>query len=247
MTIEFLTVAEGTIAYQRQIGDAHKPGIIFLCGYASDMARSKACFLAQKCVEENINFIRFDYSGCGQSKGNFADGTIGRWCEDSLTVLDQLTEGPQILVGSSMGGWMGLLMAQKRATRIKAFIGIAAAPDFTEELVWKQLTDKRRKILLRDGEIYDDDAPSDHQVPMTLKLIEEARNHLVLRTVMKITCPVRLLQGKKDTEVPWSYAQRIADHIANIDTRITLIENGDHFLSTEENLRLLWQTIAEFL
>ncbi len=252
MSVEFLSLAEGTLAYQRQIGDigqagGGKPGVVFLGGYASDMEGTKAQYLAQKCAESGLSFVRFDYRGCGQSPGKFTDGTIGLWREDTLAVLDQLTQGPQIIVGSSMGGWLGLLLASSRPERIKAFIGIAVAPDFSEELVWKNLTDKQRETLLRDGEIYDEDAPPDFRIPMTLKLIEDARAHLVFSSPCPIACPVRLLQGMRDKEVPYTYAERIAKHIASDDVQITLIKNGDHRLSTPENLDMLWQMVAGFI
>jgi pimeloyl-ACP methyl ester carboxylesterase len=247
MAVEFLSVADARIAYQRQIGDSRKPGILFLGGYASDMEGGKAGFLAQKCLEQNINFVRFDYRGCGRSAGLFREATIGAWFEDSLAVFDNLATKPAILVGSSMGGWLGLLLTQVRGEYMKAFIGVAAAPDFTETLVWDKLTEAQRAMLLRDKEIFDESDPPDRRVPMTLKLIEEGRRHLVLRSPLNISCSVRLLQGMNDAEVPPDYAQRIIDQLAQKDGRITYIKNGDHRLSTPENLDVLWQTIAEFL
>ena len=140
MSVEFLTLADCRLAYQRQVTDKSKPGIIFLGGYASDMQGTKAVFLSERCAEHSISFTRFDYRGCGQSPGSFTDGTIGAWLEDSLAVFDRLTQGMQIIIGSSMGGWLGLLLAKARPERVKALIGVAAAPDFTEDLVWEKLT-----------------------------------------------------------------------------------------------------------
>ncbi|MDE2029789.1 MAG: alpha/beta hydrolase [Alphaproteobacteria bacterium] len=240
MPVEFLSVADRRLAYQRQVGRA---GLVFLGGYASDMDGTKATCLAERCAEAGIACLRFDYRGCGQSSGNFTDGTIGAWRDDSLAVFDALTEGPQIVVGSSMGGWLGLLLAQARPERVKAFVGVAAAPDFTEDLVWDKLTDAQRETLKRDGEIREEGG----HAPMTLKLIEEARRHLILRTPFALPCPARLLQGMKDTEVPWDYALRIAQHIAQDDARVTLVKNGDHRLSAPEDLALLWGAVSEFL
>lgn len=246
MALEFLSLAEGSLAYQRQVGNKNIPGVVFLSGFASDMEGTKATFLSDRCASRDIPFIRFDYRGCGKSDGKFSEGTIGTWFENALAVFDQLTEGPQIVVGSSMGGWLGLLLAKARPKRIKAFVGIAAAPDFTEDLLWDILTETQREALLRTGEIYDDAAPPEHRIPVTLKLIEEGRAHFVLRQPLPLPCPVRLLQGLKDKSVPWSYAPRIAQHIDQDDVRVTLIKNGDHQLSTPQDLELLWQTIAEF-
>jgi pimeloyl-ACP methyl ester carboxylesterase len=246
MALEVL-IADRQLAYQRQVGSPDHPGIVFLGGFASDMQGSKALFLSERCAANNISFVRFDYSGCGQSPGSFAEGTMSAWLDDSLAVLDRLTQGPQIIVGSSMGGWLGLLLAKMRPARAKAYIGIAAAPDFTEDLVWDKLTGAQRETLLREGQIYEDDAPEDHRIPLTLALIEDARQHLVLRTQISIPCPMRLLHGMKDREVPAPFAQRIADHVNQDDVRAILIKNGDHRLSTPADLTLLWHTISEFV
>ena len=211
------------------------------------MSGSKASFLTQRCTESAIDFVRFDYRGCGLSSGDFRQGTIGAWLEDSLAVFDHVTQGTQIVVGSSMGGWLGLLLAQARPERVKAFIGIAAAPDFTEALIWNKLSPTQRETLLREGEIYEDNAPPDHRAPLTLKLIEEARQHLFFDTHRKMHCPARLLQGMKDTEVPPFYTQKIVDNLDAPSLHIIQVENGDHRLSKPEDLDLLWQTIKEFI
>lgn len=245
MAPEFFILPDRRLAYQRQVGSVDRFGIIFLSGFASDMTGTKAKFLAERCASGNASFLRFDYRGHGQSSGNFTDGTIGAWFEDTLTVFDQLTTGPQVVVGSSMGGWLGLMLATKRSDRVKAFIGIAAAPDFTEELVWKNLSPKQRESLTRDGTIYDETAPPDERAPITLRLIEEARQHLLLDKPIPLQAPVRLLQGMRDTEVPWPYAQRIADAVTTDDVRITLIKDGDHRLSRPQDLEPLWETVEE--
>jgi pimeloyl-ACP methyl ester carboxylesterase len=243
MAFDTLNLADCRIAYQRQVGNENVPGVVFLSGFASDMEGTKATFVSQKCSDENISFVRFDYRGCGKSSGVFSEWTIGAWLEDSLAIFDLQTTGPQIVVGSSMGGWLGLLLSSKRPSRVKAFIGVAAAPDFTEDLVWNKLTPPEQESLLRDGYIYERD-DVDKRAPISRTLIEEGRQHLVLRQPLNIQCPVRLLQGMNDHEVPWELAPRIASHVSSNDVLVTLVKNGDHSLSSEDNLELLWQTIA---
>lgn len=241
MTPEFLTLPDGHLAYQRLRGQKSACGLIFLGGYASDMTGTKASFLAEKCKAADISFLRFDYGGHGQSGGDFRDGTIGSWFQDACAVFDQLTEGPQIVVGSSMGGWIGLMLAMHRPERIKAFIGIAAAPDFTEDLMWLHLTPDQRSALEQDGFI------DGGHAPVTWKLIAEARQHLLLRAKIPVTCPVRLLQGLQDTEVPWQHTLRITENIAQDDVRTVLIKDGDHRLSRPQDLDLLWSMVEEVL
>ena len=245
MTPDFLTLSDRRLAYQRQSVASDRPGVLFLGGYASDMTGTKASFLAERCSEANCSFLRFDYRGHGQSSGDFKEGTIGAWLDDVLTIFEQLTEGPQIVVGSSMGGWLGLLLALRKPERIKALIGIAAAPDFTEELMWQRLTIDQRIRLEQEGALYDQGGPPD--TPLTLKLVEEGRNHLLLHTIINIKCPVRLLQGLCDTEVPWQYALRITRNIISQDVQVHYIKNGDHRLSNPDDLHLLWQNILPFL
>ena len=247
MTPDFLILPHQRLAYQRQSGSSTKPGVVFLGGYASDMTGTKVSFLAERCAEEGCSYLRFDYRGHGQSDGDFKLGTIGAWLEDTLNVFEQLTKGPQVIVGSSMGGWLGLLLCLQRPERIKAFVGIAAAPDFTEELMWQRLTPDQRQKLEQEGVIYDEKAPPDHRIPLTMKLVEEGRHHLLLHTVINIHCPIRLLQGLSDTEVPWQYALRITRNVVSQDTRIHYIKKGDHRLSQPDDLHLLWQTLVPFL
>jgi len=245
MTPDFLTLPDRRIAFQRQIGPKDKPGIVFLGGFASDMTGTKACFLADLCAKRNLSFLRFDYRGHGASSGDFKTGTIGAWSDDSLAAFDQLTEGPQILIGSSMGGWMAFLLALKRPERVKAIIGVAAAPDFTEDLMWDMFSPAQRKQLKRDGVIYDESAPPEERAPITLQLIEEARHHLILRDHIQLHCPVRLLQGMDDRDVPWTHAAKIADAVVSADVRIELIKDGDHRLSREPDLKLLEKMVEE--
>ncbi len=241
MALSFLSLADRRLAYQRQLGALKSPAILFLGGFASDMNGSKASFLASRAAETGRSFLRFDYRGHGSSSGSFADMTLGDWLDDAQAVLDNLTDGPQIVIGSSMGGWIGLLLAKARPDRFKAFIGVAAAPDFTEDLVWDKLSPSDREILRQGGSLDDGGAP------ITLKLIQEARKHLVLRSPLALSFPVRLLQGMHDEDVPWQHAPRIAQHISAPDVRVTLVKDGNHSLSAPENLELLWETIEAFL
>lgn len=247
MTPDFLTLPDRRLAYQRQLGTKAGSGVIFLGGYASDMTGTKASFLAERCAESRCSYLRFDYRGHGQSEGDFKEGTIGAWLDDTLAVFQQLTEGPQIIVGSSMGGWIALLLALKHPERVKACVGIAAAPDFTEELMWQRLKPAQRLQLEQDGLIYDEDAPPDHRIPLTLKLVEEGRQHLLLHNIINISCPIRLLQGLRDTEVPWQYALRITRNVMSQDVQVHYIKDGDHRLSKPDDLHLLWQNVASFL
>jgi pimeloyl-ACP methyl ester carboxylesterase len=247
MGVEFLSLADRRLAYQRLAGQGSAAGLVFLGGYASDMTGTKASFLAERCAAAGYPYLRFDYRGHGQSEGDFRQGTIGGWFEDARDVLDRLTQGPQVLVGSSMGGWLGLMLARARPERVKALIGIAAAPDFTEDLMWLRLTPDQRAQLESRGEILDPTAPPDAQVPVTLKLIEDARQHLLLRATIKIECPVHLLQGLHDEEVPWQHVLRIVENIAHGDVRATLIKDGDHRLSRPQDLELLWEIVKSMI
>ena len=232
-----------TLAYHCSPGDG--PGVIFMGGFLSDMTGSKALTLEAWCRQQGLAFVRFDYHGHGASSGRFEDGTIGRWSEDAIAVLDQLTQGPQILIGSSMGAWMMLLTALARPQRIAGLIGIAAAPDFTEDLLWQGLDKSKQSRLLIEGMIL---LPSDYNetpYPITLELIEEARQHLLLRETLPLSCPVRLLHGMNDSDVPWETSIRLAQQLNSDDVQVTLVKDGDHRLSEPQNLALLIRNLAE--
>lgn len=239
-----------TIAYHRLDAgpDAEArgwPGVIFLGGFASDMTGTKATALEEFCAGRGQAFIRFDYTGHGQSSGDFRDGTIGRWMQDALAVIDSLTATPQILVGSSMGGWIALLCARARPTRIAALVGIAAAPDFTEDLMWERFDADDRANLLRDGVIEQTTQYGPTPYPITLKLIEDGRRHLLLRAPIAIEQPVRLLHGMADPDVPWRTALAITDRLTGTDVAVTLIKDGDHRLSRPQDLERILAAIAE--
>ena len=234
------------IAYIKTEGDKDLPGIIFLGGYMSDMTGSKATALEEFALKNNQNFIRFDYMGHGQSSGKFTDGTIGRWTEDALAVLDELTTGPQILIGSSMGGWIMLNAALRRPDRTKALVGIAAAPDFTQDLMWNKFSSEIKNTLLNDGVYYEPSDYGDAPYAITLKLIEEGRHHLLLGKKQPIDCPVRLIQGVKDVDVPWEVATKIMESLQTNDVELILVKDGDHRLSTPRDLQRLCHIVNEF-
>jgi len=241
-----LTLADGvTLAYHRSPGAT--PGVLFLGGFTSDMTGIKAMTLERWSQGRSQAFIRFDYSGHGASSGQFAEGTIGRWAGEALTVLDQLTEGPQILVGSSMGAWLMLLIALVRPERIAGLLGLACAADFTEYLLWERLDGPLRERLRRERVI---SLPSPYGEPyiITLDLIEEAIHHRLLdRTELPIACPVRLIHGMGDADVPWRTSLQIAEKLTSPDVRLILIKDGEHTLSREQDLKLLTRTLGEML
>lgn len=237
----FLAHNQRRLAYESQAGAA--PGVMFLGGYFSDMTGTKAQYLAAQCAAAARAFLRFDYSGHGQSEGRFRDGCIGDWYDDALTMFDHATQDKQILVGSSMGGWLALKLALARPQRVRAVIGIAAAPDFTEDLVWARLSSDDRARLEREGYIMGEGQDA---LIYTHKLVMEARQHLLLRAPIALSCPLHLLQGQQDDAVPWRTAEQIATRIARDDVTVTLIPDGDHRLSRPQDLALLWQTLQRF-
>ncbi|MBR0653708.1 alpha/beta hydrolase [Plastoroseomonas arctica] len=230
------------LAWRRRRGQG--PGVVFLGGFRSDMTGSKAQALDGFCAARGTPFLRLDYSGHGASGGRFEDGCIGEWRADAAHLIAHLTEGPQILIGSSMGGWIALLLARRSPPR--ALIGIAPAPDFTEALMWPAFSEAQRATILRDGVLH---IPSGYgpPTPITRRLIEDGRENLVLQTPLVLACPVRLLQGIADPDVPWRHAIRLAEHLDAPDLRLTLIKDGDHRLSRPQDLSLLEDTLAALL
>ena len=221
------------------------PTVVFLPGYGSDMTGDKATALAAFCAARGQAMLRLDYSGHGASGGNFLDGTIGVWTADALAVIDRLTQGRLVLVGSSMGGWIALLVARARPERLAGLIGIAAAPDFTERLA-PSLTAAQRAGLERDGVIYRPSRYGD-PTPLTRALLEDGRNHLVLATPLPLDCPIRLLHGQADPDVPWQEALRVAAHVSGSDVQVILVKDGDHRLSRPRDLALLRRTLLPLL
>ena len=233
------------IAYHRLAG--RSPGIIFFGGFASDMTGTKAMAIESYARNRGQAFLRFDYQGHGQSSGEFSDGTIGTWLSDSLAVLDAQTEGPQILIGSSMGGWLTLLTALKRPERIKALIGIASAPDFTEDLMWDKFDELTKNALLKEGIYYEPTEYDEQPYTITLPLIEDGRTHLVLRDRLGINVPIRLLHGMSDADVPYEVSLKLAEHVVSDDVEVILIKDGDHRLSTSKDLMILTAQIEKLL
>jgi pimeloyl-ACP methyl ester carboxylesterase len=234
-----------TIAYHRRAGKS--PGIVFLGGFRSDMTGTKALCLDAFCASRGQAFLRFDPFAHGASSGDWEDATIGRWAADAVAVLDQLTQGPQILVGSSMGGWLMLLVAKARPERVAGLLGIAAAPDFTADLMWRRFSDAEKATLEREGGLriaseYDPDG-----YLVTRRLIEDGARHLVLRGPLPLACPMRLIHGMRDAEVPWGTSLRLAERLASSDVTLTLVKEGDHRLSGDADLARMCRTLAELI
>jgi len=252
--LNFLDVGTGAAARRvavRQRAGA-SPCIFWLGGFKSDMQGTKAVALDEWAARQGRACIRFDYSGHGESGGDFKDGTIGGWLEDSLAVFSAVAKGPQILVGSSMGGWMALLLVRElkrrpvRGASVAGLVLIAPAVDFTEELMWKNFSDRTRNEIEQKGFWL---RPSDYDpagYPITKTLIEEGRRHLLLDGLIEIGCPVRILQGVQDPDVPWRHAVELSSRLAHDDVVLTLVKDGDHRLSRPEDIDRLIAAVAEF-
>lgn len=238
-----LSVGTATIAYRQVLG--RNPAVLFCSGFMSDMTGSKATALDAWARGAGHAFTRFDYTGHGVSSGRFEDGTIGQWLEDTLAVIDRLTEGPLILVGSSMGGWISLLAALRRPERVVGLVGIAAAPDFTEDLMWAAMDEDARRQVMETGVWLMPEENGGAPEPITRCLIEDGRNHLLLRAPIPLRVPVRLFQGQNDRSVPWPTATRLAERLDSADVRLTLIKDGDHRLSRSQDLALQIQAVEE--
>ena len=229
------------------------PGLFWLSGFKSDMEGTKALALDAWAAERNRASVRFDYSGHGSSGGAFAEGTIGRWLEESVAVFDRFCQGPQIVIGSSMGGWMALLLAREIARRggknpgptLMGLVLIAPAPDFTEELMWKNFSPEARAEIETNGVWF---RPSEYgePYPITRRLIEEGRNHLLLGGSIMVGCPVRILQGAQDPDVPWKHAFSLVHRLPVDDVVLTMIQDGDHRLSRPQDIARIIAAVAEF-
>jgi pimeloyl-ACP methyl ester carboxylesterase len=236
------------IAVRARSGSA--PGLFWLGGFHSDMKGTKADALDAWAAEHGRASVRFDYSGHGESGGAFIDGTIGRWLEESVAVFDRFCIGPQVVIGSSMGGWMALLLAREIARRpanrasLAGLVLIAPAPDFTEELMWKGFSPEARHDIETKGVWL---RPSDYgePYPITRTLIEEGRNHLLLGSAIEVGCPVRILQGAQDPDVPWRHAFALAHRLPVDDVVLTMIQDGDHRLSRPQDIARIIAAVAE--
>jgi len=225
---------------------APKTGLTFvwLSGFKSDMSGSKVVMLEAWAKQAGHGFLAFDYSGHGLSEGRFEDGTISQWSEDTLSAIGALTDGPLVLVGSSMGGWIALLAALALKDKLAGLVLIAPAPDFTEKLMWPEFDDKARAEIMDRGFTM---RPSEYAEPyrITRNLIEDGKSWCILDRPIEITAPVRILQGQKDTDVPWQHAFKIVDAITSENLEFTLVKSGDHRLSSEPDLKRLRQTCTD--
>ena len=254
-SLRFLEIGEGSerraIAVREHSGAG--PGLFWLSGYKSDMKGTKAAALARWAEDAGRAIVRFDYSGHGESGGVFTEGTIGRWLADGLAVFEACCRGPQILIGSSMGGWLALLMV--RALRQRQQIGpasvaglvlIAPAVDFTEELMWKRFPPAIKRDLEETGVWAQPSDYSPEPYLVTRQLIDEGRNHLLLGGMIETGCPVRILQGVEDPDVPWRHAVELVSRLASDDVVLTLVKDADHRLSRPEDIERLIRAVAEF-
>lgn len=240
----YVTTPQGRrIAYCLTAGQG--PTVVFLGGFKSDMAGTKAVFLEDWAKAAGRAFLRFDYSGHGLSEGAFTEGAIGDWFDDACAALE-LVEGPVVLVGSSMGGWISLLVARRMPERIAGLVTVAAAPDFTEDSMWCGFSDAQKAALETDGQVA---LPSEYGDPyiITRRLIEEGRDNLVLRDPLPLRFPVRFLQGTADVDVDLSVALRLLDHAEGTDMRLTLVKGADHRFSDPTCLGLIASSIQEVL
>ena len=252
---KFLAVGEGpdqrAIAVRQRDGAA--PGLFWLGGYKSDMRGTKAQALADWSAQKRRACVRFDYSGHGESGGAFTDGTIGRWLAETLAVFDACCRGPQIVIGSSMGGWLALLLARALRARkepatasIAGLVLVAPAIDFTQELMWKRFTPEIKRELAEKGVWARPSQYSPEPYLVTRQLIEEGRTHLLLGGMIETGCPVRILQGVQDPDVPWQHAKTLVARFACDDVVLTLIKDGDHRLSRPEDIERLLRAVEEF-
>jgi pimeloyl-ACP methyl ester carboxylesterase len=248
----FIEVGEGNatrnIAVRARTGSA--PGLFWLGGLNSDMQGTKALALAAWAAEQGRACVRFDYSGHGESGGAFIEGTIGRWLEESVTVFERFCVGPQVVIGSSMGGWMALLLSRAIAGRersrasLAGLVLIAPAPDFTEQLMWNSFSPEIQDEIRTKG-VWLRPSKYGEPYPITRALIEEGRNHLLLGTAIDVGCPVRILQGAQDPDVPWQHAFALAHRLPSDDVVLTMIQDGDHRLSRPQDIARIIAAVAE--
>ena len=251
--LKFIEVGQGPAARRLavRIRDGAAPGLVWLGGFKSDMQGTKAAALDNWAGENGRACVRFDYSGHGESGGAFVDGTIGRWLEDSAAVFDRFAKGPQVLIGSSMGGWLALLLARelkgrKLAGSIAGLVLIAPAVDFTEELMWNKFSPEVKRQIETEGSWQRPSQYSESAYPITRGLIEDGRKHLLLGGTIQAHCPVHILQGMQDPDVPWTHAITLVEHLAVDPVSITLVKDGDHRLSRPEDIERLIAAVAEF-
>jgi len=252
--LKFLDV--GTAKAHRRVAvrvrPGKEPGLFWLGGFKSDMKGIKAEALDAWAGGSGRALVKFDYSGHGESEGDFAAGTIGRWLEESLAVFDAFCRGPQVVIGSSMGGWLALLLSREVARRgespasVAGLVLIAPAVDFTEELMWKRFSPEAKREIEKAGAWARPSAYSQGAYLITRDLIEEGRRHLLLGGMIETGCPVRILQGVQDPDVPWQHAIELTARFAQDDVVLTLVKDGDHRLSRPEDIERLLATVVQF-
>jgi pimeloyl-ACP methyl ester carboxylesterase len=238
-----------------RLRDGQAPGVFWLGGFKSDMQGTKAVALDEWAAKTGRACLRFDYSGHGESGGAFTDGTIGRWLEDAVAVFESFAKGPQVVVGSSMGGWIALLLARELRQRaasgtkfqgsLAGLVLVAPAPDFTEALMWKKFSADQKRQIETKGFWERPSDYSDEPYVITRALIEDGRKHLVLGGLIETGCPVRILQGVQDTDVPWQHAMELSSRLARDDVVMTLVKDGDHRLSRPEDIERLIAAVSE--
>jgi pimeloyl-ACP methyl ester carboxylesterase len=253
--LQFLDLGAGgearRIAFRRRPSNRNgkaQPGLVWLCGFKSDMASTKAQALDDHCAETGRALTRFDYSGHGVSGGRFEDGTVTRWLDETLAVIRAATKGPLLLVGSSMGGYLALLAARAlaqagEAERLAGMALIAPAVDFTEALIWQNAPEDARRAILEQGAWSRPSPYSTEPYPITQALIEDGRRHLLLGDTIRTHCPVAILQGMADEDVPYRHSMALVEHIAGDPATLTLVKDGDHRLSRPQDLALLLSAI----
>jgi hypothetical protein len=241
------TAPSHKLAYRFSPPSPNYPTIVYLCGFRSDMQGEKVLYLEDLCTQEGLGYLAFDYSGHGQSSGTFEEGTISQWLTDSLNLVDQISQGPLILVGSSMGGWLAHLIALQRPERIIGLLGIATAPDFTENLMWHEFSPEQQKEVMNQGWTVIPTEFNDQGWTITRNLIEDGRKHLILGKNIPLSMPIRYIHGLKDNSVPVSYSKKLMELVTSPDIALTLVKSGDHRLSQPENKRLLWLLLQELV
>jgi len=248
--VEFLPLADGRrLAYCRLAARPERaalPGVVFLGGLCSDMTGAKAVFLEAWAEETGHAFLRFDYTGHGQSSGRFEEGCVGDWARDAEDAIRRLTSGPQVLVGSSLGGWIALLLARDRRVDVAGLVGVAAAPDFTERMVREELTAAQLASLLDEGRAL---LPSEYDEPyvITGRLIADGARHLLLHDPLRVDCPVRLLHGAEDRDVPLDTALRTLDRLRGDDKQLTVLKGVDHRMSDPRSLQRIRQALDDVM
>ena len=245
MTTTYFTSPEGRrLAFRHNPASAGKLTFVWMCGFKSDISGTKVLRLEDWANRTGHGFLAFDYSGHGESDGAFEAGTVSQWRADALAAIDSQADGPLVIVGSSMGGWMALLAALARPDRVKGLVLIAPAPDFTEKLMWPEFPAKAQAEIMEQGFTL---RPSDYDEPYTITraLIEDGRQWQILDGPIGFDGPVRILQGMQDADVPWTHAARLVDALTASDLTITLIKDGDHRLSREQDIARLLATCDE--